>query len=81
MKAEDKILGDVLSVLGSVASLASQTQGPHKSLQAKQDLLQMLIENERARLRVWLYPLEPERKHYMSQNSGNRNTSEVSHPQ
>ncbi|EAU36126.1 hypothetical protein ATEG_02852 [Aspergillus terreus NIH2624] len=76
IKAEDKILSDVVSALGSVSGIASQNRGAYKSLQGKQDLLHALIENERSRLRVWLYPLDPERKHYMSHPSGNRNLME-----
>ncbi|KAF9884109.1 phosphatidylinositol-4- kinase [Aspergillus nanangensis] len=76
IKAEDKILSDVVSALSSVSGIACQNCGPYKSLQAKQDLLHALLENERSRLKVWLYPLEPERKHYMSHPSGNRNLVE-----
>jgi len=37
----------------------------------------MFIENERSRLKVWLYPLEPERKHFMGPASGGKNLAEV----
>lgn len=76
IKAEDKILGDVLSALRSVADIASQSHGAYKSLQAKQELTQILIENERSRLRVWLFPLEPERKHHIP-SLGGKHTTDV----
>lgn len=63
-------------MLRSVSDIASQSQGSYKSLQAKQDLLQILIEHERSRLRVWLFPLEPERKHHMP-SIGGKNAAEV----
>lgn len=69
IKSEDKILGDVLVALRGVAGIATHAQGSYKSLQSKQDLLQILIENERSRLRVWLFPLESERKHPGSKNA------------
>lgn len=78
MKAEDKILSDVASALESIASIGVSNSGSHKSLQAKQSLVQILLENERSRLRVWLYPLEQERRHYIT-SSGNRNHTEVCH--
>ncbi|KAJ5664754.1 hypothetical protein N7462_011567 [Penicillium macrosclerotiorum] len=77
IKAEDKILGDVLSTLRTVADIAAQTQGSFKSLQSKQDLVQILIENERSRLRVWLFPLEPERKHHMPSLGGKNPTEGI----
>ncbi|KAA8642163.1 hypothetical protein EYZ11_001816 [Aspergillus tanneri] len=76
VKTEDKIIGDVMSALENVASIACHSHGPYKSLQAKQDLLHILLENERSRLKVWLYPLDPDRKHYISQSTGNRNLTE-----
>ncbi|KAJ5114569.1 hypothetical protein NUU61_000328 [Penicillium alfredii] len=76
IKAEDKIMADVMSALRSVGGLAVHAQGSFKSLQAKQDLVQTLIENERSRLRVWLFPLEPERKHHMPVVMGNKNSTE-----
>ena len=79
LKAEDKILRDVSAALVDVAAIASQTHGPYKSLQAKQELLQIFIENERSRLKVWLYPLEPERKYFIGPTSGGKNVAEVRH--
>lgn len=79
IKAEDKILGDVLSALRSVADIATHVQGSYKSLQSKQELTQLLIENERSRLRVWLFPLEPERKHHIP-SIGGKNSSDVGGP-
>ncbi|PLB54298.1 phosphatidylinositol 4-kinase [Aspergillus steynii IBT 23096] len=76
IKTEDKILGDVISTLGTTASISCDTHGPYKSLQAKQNLLLVLLENERSRLKVWLYPLDPDRKHYISQSPTNRNHTE-----
>ncbi|CAG8926308.1 unnamed protein product [Penicillium salamii] len=70
IKAEDKILAEVTTVLRSVTGIAAQSQGPYKSLQPKQDLLHVLIDNERSRLRVWLFPLEPERKHHIPMIGG-----------
>lgn len=76
IKAEDKVLGDVLSALRSVADIATHVQGSYKSLQSKQELTQLLVENERSRLRVWLFPLEPERKHHIP-SIGGKNSTDV----
>ncbi|CAG8894836.1 unnamed protein product [Penicillium nalgiovense] len=65
IKAEDRILSEVTAALRAVAGIAANAQGSCKSLQAKQNLLQVLVENERSRLRVWLFPLDPERKHHI----------------
>lgn len=77
IKAEDKVFADTLAILRTVGDIASQSQGSYKSLQAKQDLLVILIEHERSRLRVWLFPLEPERKHHIP-SIGGKNPAEVS---
>lgn len=73
IKAEDKILGDVSSALADIANIGSHDRGQCKSIQRKQDLLQVFLENERSRLRVWLLPLEQERKHYPPPVSGGKN--------
>ncbi|KAI2785842.1 hypothetical protein POX_h09604 [Penicillium oxalicum] len=77
IKAEDKVLGDVVSALRTTADIATHAQGPHKPLQPKQDLTQLLIENERMRLRVWLFPLEPERKHHIPSIGGKSSSSDA----
>ncbi|KAH8698261.1 putative phosphatidylinositol 4-kinase [Talaromyces proteolyticus] len=66
MKAEDRVLGDLELALKSLANLGSVNTGPRKSLRSKQELLQILIENERMRLKVWLFPLEQERKNHIT---------------
>lgn len=70
IKAEDRLLGDVETSLKNLANLGSTNVGPRKSLKSKQELLQILIDNERMRLRVWLFPLEGDRKSYMSSFGG-----------
>ncbi|KAF3391336.1 Phosphatidylinositol 4-kinase STT4 [Penicillium rolfsii] len=77
IKAEDKVFSDVLSALRNVADIATQVKGSYKSLQSKQELTQILIENERARLRVWLFPLEPERKHHIPSIGGSKNSTDA----
>ena len=72
------MLGDVASALGAITGVASQARGTYKSLQAKQDLLQALIEDERSRLNVWLSPLESERKYHISPFSGGKSPLDVS---
>ncbi|KAJ9377391.1 phosphatidylinositol 4-kinase [Paecilomyces variotii] len=76
MKAEDKLMGDVASLLDNVASIGS-VSGSFKSTKAKQDLVQILIENERSRLRVWLFPLLQERKHYLPGYGGKSGSEDV----
>lgn len=79
IKAEEKVLSDVAYTLTTVSGIASQTQrGCYRSLLAKQELLHVFVENERSRLKVWLSPLEPERKHYMSPISGSKSSLDVS---
>ncbi|EDP48216.1 phosphatidylinositol 4-kinase (STT4), putative [Aspergillus fumigatus A1163] len=75
VKAEDQILDDVSRYLRRLSGVPSHTRDNFKPLQLKYDLLQLLIEHERSRLRVWLYPLEGDRKHF--QISGNRNSAEM----
>ncbi|KAL4933603.1 1-phosphatidylinositol 4-kinase STT4 [Aspergillus undulatus] len=76
LKAEDKILNDVIAALADASNAGSATRWPYTSLQAKQDLLQVLLENERLRLKVWLFPLDPDRKHNVSQSPLSKHLTE-----
>ena len=77
IKAEDKILSDVEIALDSVAQIGSTALGSRKSLRPKHDLARILLANERSRLKVWLFPLEQEKRHYMSSGTGSVPSPEV----
>lgn len=79
IKAEDKILGDVEAAFESVSQIGSSTAGPRKSLRSKHELARILVASERSRLKVWLYPLEQEKKHYMSSGSSHAPNPDVCH--
>ena len=57
MKAEVKVMTDVLAALQSYSSGGLSMTANRKSLQQKQDLLEILLQSEINRLSVWLYPL------------------------
>ena len=57
IKAEASILADVLTALSMTEHIGLMTSKTRKTLQPKQDLLRLLIESERTRLSVWLFPL------------------------
>jgi phosphatidylinositol 4-kinase len=78
IKTEDRLLHDIENLLRSTSSIGISSAGPLKSLEGKQELLLFLIENERSRLKVWLSPLDVERRHYLSGGSGTKIPSEVS---
>jgi phosphatidylinositol 4-kinase A len=58
MKAEVSLLADVLSALSVIEQFGLTASKTRRNLQPKQELLRLLIENERIRLSVWLSPLE-----------------------
>jgi phosphatidylinositol 4-kinase A len=58
IKAELSNLADVLSAMNVTEHVGLTTSKSRKSLQPKQELLRLLIESERTRLSVWLFPLE-----------------------
>ncbi|KAI2100516.1 phosphatidylinositol-4- kinase [Ophidiomyces ophidiicola] len=72
LKAEDKILYDIESILGVSSWVDLGDTTSRKSLKTKQDLVLVLIGDERARLRVWLSPLDSDKRHH-----GVNRTSEV----
>ncbi|OAA53761.1 phosphatidylinositol 4-kinase [Niveomyces insectorum RCEF 264] len=63
LKTEIRLLADVITAVKAVAYIgAHQVGNTVKSLQAKEQLLLLLMENEQTRLSVWVHPLsEPAR--------------------
>lgn len=60
IKAEVQLMQDVMTALRATASIGTNTAGALQSLQAKQELLTLLIGNECSRLSVWITPLAQE---------------------
>ncbi|KAI1065959.1 hypothetical protein LB507_000436 [Fusarium sp. FIESC RH6] len=57
MKTEIRLISDVLAALQLVSPIGAQTVGNVKSLQSKEQLLDLLLRNEQTRLIVWVNPL------------------------
>jgi phosphatidylinositol 4-kinase len=57
LKSETRLLSDVSTALRNVQMVGEKPMPFMKSLQAKESLLQALIESEQVRLNVWLHPL------------------------
>ena len=57
LKAELKIMSDVIGLLREVSTIGSKPSRALVSLQAKQDLLQLFLSQEIGRLGVWTSPL------------------------
>ena len=57
MKAEIRLMQDVIELLRSVGSIGSSTSANRKDTTEKQMLLMTLLENEIYRLNVWLQPM------------------------
>lgn len=77
IKAEVRLLADVENALQTVASLSAKTIETFQSLALKQDLLILLLEDEHARLNVWLYPLDHERRHVFSSRTSSSGPSDA----
>jgi len=79
LKAETRLLADLSIALRSV-QMVTERPGPLlKTMQAKEKLLQILIESEISRLAVWLYPVNNPQESYLS-NLVPKGTAEVRHP-
>lgn len=63
LKTEVRLITDVLAALKAVAFVGAHTVGNVKSLQAKEQLLQLLLESEQSRLSVWISPLNSRGAH------------------
>lgn len=57
IKTEIRLISDVMVALKGVAYIAAHPVGIYKGLQQKEQLLQILLESEQARLNVWVHPL------------------------
>ncbi|KAF4470103.1 phosphatidylinositol 4-kinase [Fusarium albosuccineum] len=57
MKTEIRLISDVLASLQLVSFIGAQSTGNVKSLQSKEQLLDLLLRNEQSRLAVWVNPL------------------------
>lgn len=69
LKAETRLLADVLAALRMVQMADEKSSPLMKTLHAKECLLQALVESEMVRLTVWLYPLnEPKDRLAISQS-------------
>lgn len=62
LKAEARLLSDVAAALRNVALGGQKPSQLSRTLQAKETLLQILLESEQTRLLVWLYPLNSARE-------------------
>ncbi|KAG5999507.1 hypothetical protein E4U54_001817 [Claviceps lovelessii] len=68
LKTEFKLLADVLAAMKTVSFIGANTAGSTKSLQAKEQLLQLLLENEQSRLAVWINPISQQGLQLSAQN-------------
>ncbi|KAL6403051.1 Phosphatidylinositol 4-kinase stt4 [Ilyonectria robusta] len=57
IKTEIRLISDVITALQHVSLMGSQPAGNTKSLQSKEQLLELLLKNEQSRLVVWVNPL------------------------
>lgn len=69
IKAEVSILADVLTALSVTEQIGLTTHKTRRTLQPKQELLQLLVESERDRLWVWLFPLEHAPVHHSARDT------------
>lgn len=57
IKTEVRLILDVMVALKGIPNIAASPVGSFKALQQKEQLLQLLLESEQARLNVWVHPL------------------------
>lgn len=78
MKAETHVLGDISFLLNSMSDMGLHVPSPLRSLQKKQEMLQMLIADETTRLMVWLFPLDPTKRQLIGSGQPIKPSPEVS---
>ena len=64
MKAEVRVMQDVMTSLQSAKQIGMSTSTNRRSLAQKQELLEVLIANEINRLNVWLHPIDGSNGHH-----------------
>ncbi|EJT72778.1 phosphatidylinositol 4-kinase [Gaeumannomyces tritici R3-111a-1] len=57
LRTEIRLLSDIMGAVKAVSFIGANAVGSIKSLQAREQLLLLLLESEHTRLRVWVYPL------------------------
>jgi len=62
LKAEVKLLNDLISMLQSLSAVGSRATRSMASLQSRQELLLQLVQQELGRLNVWITPLTSDSK-------------------
>ncbi|KAL7807833.1 phosphatidylinositol-4-kinase [Trichoderma gracile] len=62
LKTEFRLISDVLAAMEVVAPIGANTSGVN-SLRSKEQLLQLLLENEQTRLTVWISPVTQHHAH------------------
>ncbi|KAM0564018.1 hypothetical protein ACHAPJ_000226 [Fusarium lateritium] len=77
MKTEIRLISDVLAALQTVSFIGAQTVGNVKSLQAKEQLLDLLLRHEQSRLIVWVNPLNSAANQALAQTA-NKTPTEAS---
>lgn len=81
IKTEIRLLSDVIAALKAVAVIGASPVGNLKSLQPREQLLLLLLENEQARLSVWVHPLAEPAASQTAAHHPNRAMTEVNLPQ
>ncbi|GAB0136479.1 hypothetical protein EsDP_00004779 [Epichloe bromicola] len=69
LKTEFKLIADVLAAMKMVSFIGAHTVGNVKPLQAKEQLLQLLLEHEQSRLAVWISPMSQHGLQLSAQNT------------
>ncbi|KAI5195502.1 hypothetical protein AUEXF2481DRAFT_8233 [Aureobasidium subglaciale EXF-2481] len=77
VKAEVQVMSDVILALQAVSSMGARISFPMQPLQAKQDLLLHLLQNEITRLNVWLSPLGQDTPHTIYGQQGKANDAAI----
>lgn len=77
IKAETHLLADVEVALQNTSYIGAMSTASMKSIQLKQELLMLLIDNEQTRLMVWLFPLDHTERRYFPSSHGAKGPSDV----